>query len=85
MSLALPLALLSLALPSGDPYGKVGDLKEPDWGAATVSNETDAYGKVDDLKVPDWAVDNETPAAATADNNQLYAKLEDLKDPYAGP
>ena len=81
MFLALPIALLSLALANGDLYGKVDELKEPDWGEVAVA---DLYAKVDDLKVPEWAVDDELLVAVSADNEALYEKLEDLKDPYVG-
>jgi hypothetical protein len=79
--LALPIALLSLAVPCGDLYSKVDELKEPDWSEAAAA---DLYAKVDDLKVPEWAAEEEFVARAISDNDQLYAKLEDLKDPYAG-
>jgi hypothetical protein len=83
MPLLVHLALLSLSSANADLYSKVDELKEPDWATVAEPSDLKLYYPLDDLKVPEWAATSEgTPADATTSNDELYAKLEDLKAPY---
>ena len=82
MNLILHVVLLSLGMPSADGYSKVGELKEPDWADSVAVAEPSDYFKVGELEEPDWSQSVAIPEDATGDADGLYAKLEDLKDPY---